>query len=739
MKKFTRLAFLLLAFVLICSCLSAQQPKRVYITLDVSASMSGNKYVMANYTAQLISVFCDQQDSVCIYYLGEKHDLTGKDDYKKLHKRFEQLPARKASYIEISDLSQFMRDYKPNASYQDWLFIIGDGDWDWRGAKNHFDRTTKDFSQFVKNNQIHVCYLQTGDKTDTSYAFTSFLQSLALPEIEKRKSDTSAKSVQENTVFFANKILGFSEKGIEVTKTGKTNVEFSSAFPLEGFLLLYQDHQGHNNEIEVVTAKCANKSIVLQLKGNPTTKPLVKPGQPILNGKIWECHQEIQASKTVTLAFNQEVEVNNLRLYPSVDVQPRVRPYTINGTALTESATNAFHLCKKEDKIKVRVEVTDKNGKKFPPSLLQKITVQLNYGTGDHKARYQPSDTSFLIVIPMVHDTLSYHVTVLSKGYFNRISEKQTIMKSDECPPELIPTITLPVQHFSAVKFKDLLDGHAFGGVVNDTLFQQLFAYGFDIQQLQDSPFKDSTHFSLIGDSLCLIQHVNSSWCECAYPDTLHYTILLKSTSGIVVGDKMYQSVIVPISIPVDKRSWGLRCKQYLVSLICLLLFFVYLLALRRKKRFGKEAKITPYYYNRHGDLICLGAYFLRKKGIEPWFSRWFLPGDERRTLKISSPEANLTFMATESNNIQFPSSTYNSETMNIPGALIKKENKFIKLSDHNFIEFQKENGTLDGRLVFTAGDKNTEFGYRLFLGILLLATVAAVVATIVVLLRGLF
>ena len=34
-----------------------QKPKRIYITLDVSGSMKGNKYIMANYAAQSIAVF----------------------------------------------------------------------------------------------------------------------------------------------------------------------------------------------------------------------------------------------------------------------------------------------------------------------------------------------------------------------------------------------------------------------------------------------------------------------------------------------------------------------------------------------------------------------------------------------------------------------------------------------------------------------------------------------------------
>lgn len=734
-----RLLFWTFGLLIICSCLSAQQPKRVYITLDVSSSMRGNKYVMANYTAQLISVFCDTQDLVSIYYLGTRYDLTGKNDYKKLHSSFDQLPAPKATYHEISDLQQFMHDYKPNGAYQDWLFIIGDGDWDWTGAKSRYDQVTKKFGQFVKNNPVQVCYLQTGDKINDDFAFTSFLQSLALPGVEIRKSDTSAKSVQENAVYFANKILGFSGKGIQVKKKDKTSIEFSSVFPLDGFLLLYQDHQGHKREIEVSSAKYADKTIPLRLKGNPTTKPLVEPGQPIMSGEIWECQHHISANGTVSLTFNQAVEIENLRLYPSVDVKPTVQPMSMRGDALEESVKNTFELCEKENKFKVKVEVTDKKGRKFPPSLMQKMTVQLNDGTQKPAANYVASDTTFVIVVPMVKDTLSYYVAVYCPDHFSRISEVHTVVKTEKCPPDVVPLVTLPTQFFSAVRFKDLLNGQAFGGVVNDTLFQHLSSYGFDIQQFQDKQLKDSTYIQLFGDSLCLIQFVNSGWCECAFPDTMRYTLVLKSTSGILLDDKMYEGVIIPISVPVDKRSWIVRCQRYLISLFCSLLIFIYLLALRKKNRFGKSAKVIPYYYDRLGNLVEQGGSLLRENGFAAGFCRWFLPGDERRVLRISRPEVNFTFIATDSKTkIKFPIDQYNDQTMSISGKAINSKDKFVSLGKNGLIEFQKENSTPDGKIVFTIGDKNDEGGYRFLIGVLMLVSAAAFVASVVALIQGL-
>ena len=201
----------------------------------------------------------------------------------------------------------------------------------------------------------------------------------------------------------------------------------------------------------------------------------------------------------------------------------------------------------------------------------------------------------------------------------------------------------------------------------------------------------------------------------------------------------MYEGVIIPISVPVDKRSWVVRCQRYLISLFCSLLIFIYLLALRKKNRFGKSAKVIPYYYDRLGNLVEQGGSLLRKKDFGAWFSRWFLPRDERRVLRISRPEVNFTFIATDSKNkIKFPIDQYNDQTMSISGKTIKPKDKYVTLSKAGSIDFIKENGTADGKIVFTEGDKNKEVGYRFFIGTLMLASVASIIASAFKLIQGL-
>ena len=70
-----RRLFLAFCGLLLFVALPAQQAKRVYITLDVSGSMSGNKYVLANYTTQMIVTLCDDEDDVTMFIYGENRKL----------------------------------------------------------------------------------------------------------------------------------------------------------------------------------------------------------------------------------------------------------------------------------------------------------------------------------------------------------------------------------------------------------------------------------------------------------------------------------------------------------------------------------------------------------------------------------------------------------------------------------------------------------------------------------------
>ena len=749
-KRIVIILFLLLATVVGLAQSTNQKPKRIYITLDVSGSMEGNKYIMANYAAQSISVFSDPNDRVFLYYLGKQHDISGNNGYKQVQKPFNSLTGQK-TYHEISDISQFLKDYKPDARFQDWLFIIGDGEWDYGKAKTEYDNATFALKQKIESETFQVCYLQTGNTLAERYAFTTFLEEMNSPMVDIKTSDTTASSVLGHCVYFANRILGFSNTNVELHQQDEQHVTFRSDFPLERCLLVYQSSRSGATETKIVEALCKGTALSSQVKGNPSTKPLVTGGKPVVNGIVWELSspQTMPANDTVVVHFNQPVEVQSLKLYPYVDVTIGMRPWSVAMDTLPEVASNRYYLCDKENKLLVKVSATDKYGHKFPPQLMQRMEVKFAVDGRELAATYSSSDTTFQATLEMPGDTLSYFTMVECPGYFSRVTSRQTVMKSaDACPPEKAPLITLPVQRFEAVTFGLMREGNGFGGQIDDPLFNAVAGKGsFDEIALRghDSWMLEKAEITFEDGQVYLTQHPKSELCKCAFPDTLCYEVTLISKRGIRHDDKLYEGFVVPVRVPVEKGGWMARCWVYLAILGGLLLLFFYLLALKRKRRFGKTSGIKSIYYDRYGDEVDDNYQLsLRKEGLGAWLVRWFWPGTEKNTLSFVEPESTMmSFMAGDSiNTVRIPRGSIDPMTISIDGYDFENEMNtpdYVKLSNNGRVEVLKNSETKAGYLMYVAGDKTGDGWFRLLSSLLMIATIAAECFVVWILFKSLF
>ena len=727
-----------------------QKPKRIYITLDVSGSMKGNKYIMANYAAQSIAVFSDPEDQVYLYYLGKPHNISGNNGYKQIQKPFNSLTGQN-TYHEISDLSQFLKDYHPDAHYQDWLFIIGDGQWDYSNARAEYDRTTNQLKQRIEAGTLQLCYLQTGDLLTEENPFTSFLSGLNAPVVDIKTSDTTAASVLGHCVYFANRILGFSNTSVQLQQQDAQCATFRSEFPLERCLLVYQSSQPIANETRMVSATCDGVDLTIKVKGNPSTKPLAAAGKPVINGMVWELSspQTIPANSTVTICFNQDVEVNNLKLYPYVDVALVMRPWTVAMDTLVQAAANCFSICDQENKVLVQFSATDQYGRKFSPKLMQQMEVKFIVAGQEIQAAYTSSDTTFQTVMEMPDDTLSYFSLVECPGYFSRISSHQTVVKdASACPPEKVPLITLPLQRFETVNFQSLRQNNGFGGPIDDPLFKALVGKGtFEELSLSghDSWMLERAELSFQDGQIVLVQHPRSEWCECAFPDTLSYQVTLRSRKGLLYEDKLYEGFVVPVKVPVERRGWWNRCWVYLAALGGLLLVFLYLRALKRKRRFGKDSGIKSIYYDRYGEEVDDNyQLLLRKEGLGAWLARWFWPGDEKNTLSFVDPElTSMRFVAGDSINIiRIPKGSIDPSTVAVDGYDFENENNtpdYIKLTDNSRIEVLKNSEVKAGYLMYVAGHKTGDGWFRFLSSLLMIATFAAGAFVIWTLVKSLF
>jgi len=735
----------------------ASKPKRIYITLDVSGSMEGNKYVVANYTAQVISVFSGKNDKVALYYFGEPHNLDGKNDYKSIQVAFDKLDQKKQkTYNEISDITRFLSDYHSDPQYEDWLFVIGDGDWSIQkgsyDSKTEFDATWEKLKGFLQTTNIQVCYLQTGERLNDSYVFTDSLSRLGKPTIDIRKSDTTAASVLGNCSYFANRILGFSNESIMIKQESGQCVSFISELPLERFVLLYQSQKASGVNMQSVEYNDVEVSpSAFVLKGSPSTVPLLGRKAASLGGMVWEvnCENTIPGNVPIQVCFDHAVDAGSLVLYPYVDVSVGMRPFGWAMDTLSEASHNTFDACDTLTHFHVVIALTDRQNQKFPPPVMQKMSVQLMVGTDAISVVYEPSDTTFRAIVPIPDNKVSYFVNVESPGYFSRstVDDQQTVCKTLVCKPgpAIVPLDTLPLHVFEAVRFKTLDEKGEFGGMINDSLFGIIEALGtFDVQFAIDQD-----NYSYLGDvglsydeGRLTFTHVpNSRWCECAFTDTLHYLVTLRSKTGILHDDKAYSGFVIPVAVPVNKRAWVVRCESYLIVGVALLFFIIYLIALLRKNRFKKNARIVSSYMELRGGIYRENhtdkGRKLRKKGFAPWVRRWFDPfGDEKRSMEwIVPPAGHLTFVADKSKEkVNITRNSFNADKMRMADFDPEDDTKLVEMDDISIYSGKK----YEGKLTFDSGGADDEKVHRTIVVLLILASIVAEISALTVLIKSL-
>ena len=103
---------------------------------------------------------------------------------------------------------------------------------------------------------------------------------------------------------------------------------------------------------------------------------------------------------------------------------------------------------------------------------------------------------------------------------------------------------------------------------------------------------------------------------------------------------------------------------------------------------------------------------------------------------------SSLTLIASESKDVvRIPKSCCDFETMNISGYDPETDtgnSKTVKLGDMDNIEITAPNGSKDGDVVFTSGSENDGGGYRVFLSLLMTASLIAIVVLVWLMLRSL-
>ena len=655
MKRFS---FIFL-FLFVASTLWGQQAKRIYITLDVSGSMGGDKYTLANYTTQMLVTLCDEDDEVHMIVDGADKILSReKDPLTVIQKPFGDLHFGESRFSgsQFDDIRSFNSLYRPSSNKQDWLYIVGDGEW--ATFNSQYDDCRSDFQRIVEGGTLNVCYLQTGREIREDNDFTQFANSLGVIDIGK--SSVDPKTIINECNRFTRKILGFSDTPLKIERPNRTSVNIKSELPLSGFYLVYQDDVKPEALPKIQSVTADGKSLQCTLKGTPSTIPLRNVSSMVeLSGNVWfvKVDEAIPANSGIDVSFDKAVDPSNIRVYPLVkDIEFGTMGISRIGKQLRRLDGKTFVICREESKARVRIELSDGSQGNLPESLLKDTKVVVKANGQDYPAHYK--NGGFECEIDLVEEETQYYAECDSPGYFKRVTPITKIVKGD-CPEEKddLPETVAPVSDLGSFTFKEIQGGPISFTLHDEESLELLDPNQFDISFEIENSFlfeKPEMHVE-DGSVIVLDLHPKGEWCECLFPETLN--LKMKSSPRDSAFDeygKNYEKRSFPIIIHVQKeRPWLSRCLWVLIAILTLILLFIYIRALTHKRRFKKSAQINPIYINNYGEEVDDGAgQKLRKSGFPAWFARWFIPGTEKSQLTFSDPSCTLTFFASDSGEV---------------------------------------------------------------------------------------
>lgn len=303
-----------------------------------------------------------------------------------------------------------------------------------------------------------------------------------------------------------------------------------------------------------------------------------------------------------------------------------------------------------------------------------------------------------------------------------------------------------PVVDFGTMSFEQLKHEPIVGVMQDAQSLSTLDPNNFDITVKVENGFLyDHPRLRLEGNKIILDVHPMGEWCECLFPKNLDIRVCATQKEGAYDAEgKYYEQTVHPIHITVVKsRAWVPRCIWVVFTIIGLLLLFIYLRAMSKKRRFKKNAAITPVYYDRYGIEVDDGAgQRLRKTGFGAWFVRWFVPVDEKNTLSFDNPEvSSMPFMAAESSEVvAIPKASIDAETMEVDGYdpdIDLHPEEPLKLANNSTIGIFNASRMKQGYLRFSSNNERDGGGYRVFLTILMLASLAAILFLIYLMIKS--
>jgi len=609
--------------------------RQTYITLDYSGSMSGDKYMISNFTAQLITLLNDR-DEVCVIMNGVVKKISGTPDaYKQL--RIAQPNVRQqwgdSQYrSQIGDIEAFNRNFRTDPDKNQWLFIIGDGNWN----TARYPAVTESFSKITASaGGLKIFYIPYGSSEFYPSDFTTFIRQLR--NVRIMNGSTSVRNVFNNSVVLIYYLTSADCQTPQTTIIDRQTAEVTTEIPAKKYLIFYQDNKTEQELPQIISAVSDTVKLNVSLLGKPSTSGLqYKNYQTLLSSALWEVEGKNNKSVSfLTLKFDREIEPGKLKVFMFPD--------------------QSFLL--KNDSI---ITVSSRANTSVPGTKSQESTILLN-----------KSEFTNALKIASGHNNLS------ESGNVNRPTQTGLRPKITPLKPKAIIYQAPPLTPVTFRKSASQKPGTGYLLYVkrNDLINPEKVDISFPVSY--NLFFKDIFSWT-DEDKLIFLLEPRNGFSQYLMPDTLDLNLIIQTKRNTLSKSATEEEITIKtatakVNIPVD---------ELLRRLVYGILLIIYLILLSRKARFKKGAMINYLSGNETDHRISV---LLRKKGFINWLNRWFNPlVAEKSAIVFEKTGNNITFVARRKRSaIKIHKKDVDSSTMSFRQYAWKDKN-YVDLAEGN-------------------------------------------------------
>ncbi len=609
--------------------------RQTYITLDYSGSMSGDKYMISNFTAQLITLLNDR-DEVCVIMNGVVKKISGTPDaYKQL--RIAQPNVRQqwgdSQYrSQIGDIEAFNRNFRTDPDKNQWLFIIGDGNWN----TARYPAVTESFSKITASaGGLKIFYIPYGSSEFYPSDFTTFIRQLR--NVRIMNGSTSVRNVFNNSVVLIYYLTSADCQTPQTTIIDRQTAEVTTEIPAKKYLIFYQDNKTEQELPQIISAVSDTVKLNVSLLGKPSTSGLqYKNYQTLLSSALWEVEgKNNKPVSFLTLKFDREIEPGKLKVFMFPD--------------------QSFLL--KNDSI---ITVSSRANTSVPGTKSQESTILLN-----------KSEFTNALKIASGHNNLS------ESGNVNRPTQTGLRSKITPLKPKAIIYQAPPLTPVTFRKSASQKPGTGYLLYVkrNDLINPEKVDISFPVSY--NLFFKDIFSWT-DGDKLIFLLEPRNGFSQYLMPDTLDLNLIIQTKRNTLSKSATEEEITIKtatakVNIPVD---------ELLRRLVYGILLIIYLILLSRKARFKKGAMINYLSGNETDHRISV---LLRKKGFINWLNRWFNAFvAEKSAIVFEKTGNNITFVARRKRSaIKIHKKDVDSSTMSFRQYAWKDKN-YVDLAEGN-------------------------------------------------------